>query len=63
MKSTCKSLKHFEKNFLIGGQEVVEKIPFPVSKLLLPVNKISFGLIGKSFKHFVKDLFGLELRK
>jgi len=42
---------------LIGGQEVEEIIPFPVWIIPFPVFKTSFGLIGKSKKHFVKETF------
>ena len=49
---------------MIGGQEVGEIIPFPVWIILFPVRiipfpifKSSFGLVSKSYKHFVKYSF------
>ena len=42
---------------MIGAQEVGKIIPFPVWKIPFPVFETTFGLVGKSYRHFVKGVF------
>ena len=51
-------MKHFVKEvFFVGAQEVGKIIPFPVWKIPFPVFETTFGLVGKSYRHFVKGVF------
>ena len=47
----------FTRSVLIKGQEIGEKILFPVWIILFPVLKAGFGIPGKNEELFVKQVF------
>ena len=55
--------KYCKRRFLIGAQEVGEFIPFPVWIIPFPVCTGHFGLLSKTDKHFVKEVFKSEVCK